>query len=312
VMVATAGAGAGLAGTATTATSAAGVTTTTTTLAGTTLATSTVGAAASYTAAGAALNAGFSALAVQASISLVNNGGDISKTLKEMGSSTTVKNTLVAMATAGVGTAVAGQGVSAVAAQTAAGCASGAVAGAGCEKGATTAAVLSTAGETYQSLVGYAANAGPGENRFGTKLDGSSTGNGTYEYNEITGQQLPSDRGMNVIGLNKPGSVLSQGGTVSRALNQVPFVNATAGLHDYIFNANQDLNFTLWNVPTMLPAAALAIPAALNNPNISWLTQVKQPTNWSANNASPSVPSVIRVDLNSVTQISTHLSERLK
>lgn len=312
VMVATAGAGAGLAGTATTATSAAGVTTTTTTLAGTTLATSTAGAAASYTAAGAALNAGFSALAVQASISLANNGGDISKTLKEMGSSTTVKNTLVAMATAGVGTAVAGQGVSAVAAQTAAGCASGAVTGAGCEKGATTAVVLSTAGEAYQSLVGYAANAGPGENRFGTKLDGSSTGNGTYEYNEITGQQLPSDRGMNVIGLNKPGSVLSQGGTVSRALNQVPFVNATAGLHDYIFNANQDLNFTLWNVPTMLPAAALAIPAALNNPNISWLTQVKQPTNWSANNASPSVPSVIRVDLNSVTQISTHLSERLK
>ena len=216
------------------------------------------------------------------------------------------------MATAGVGTVVAGQGVSAVAAQTAAGCASGAVTGAGCEKGATTAAVLSTAGEAYQSLVGYAANAGPGENRFGTKLDGSSTGNGTYEDNEITGQQLPSDRGMNVIGLNKPGSVLSQGGTVSRALNQVPFVNATAGLHDYIFNANQDLNFTLWNVPTMLPAAALAIPAALNNPNISWLTQVKQPTNWSANNASPSVPSVIRVDLNSVTQISTHLSERLK
>ena len=126
----------------------------------------------------------------------------------------------------------------------AAGCASGAVTGAGCEKGATTAAVLSTAGETYQSLVGYAANAGPGENKFGTKLDGSSTGNGTYEYNEITGQQLPSDRGMNVIGLNKPGSVLSQGGTISRALNQVPFVNATAGLHDYIFNANQDLNFT--------------------------------------------------------------------
>ena len=106
---------------------------------------STGGATTTYTAAGTALNAGFSALAAQASVSLANNGGDISKTLKDMGSSTSVRNMLVAMATAGVGTAVAGQGVSAVAAQTAAGCASGAVTGAGCEKGATTAAVLSTA-----------------------------------------------------------------------------------------------------------------------------------------------------------------------
>jgi len=254
-MVATGGMGAELAGTASTTTTA-GVATTT------------------YTAAGAALNAGFSALAAQASVSLANNGGDISKTLKDLGSSNTVKNTLVAMATANVGTSVAGQGVSAVAAQTAAGCATGAVTGAGCEQGAKTAAVLSTAGETYQSLVGYAANAGPGENRNGTRLDGAPTGNGTYEPIDRAGpnfgQQQPADRGMNVIGLNKSGSVLSQGGTVSRALNEVPFINATAGLHDYIFNANKDLNFTIWNVPTMVPAAALSIPAGLNNPNISW------------------------------------------
>ncbi len=60
----------------------------------------TVGATTTYTAAGAALNAGFSALAAQASVSLSNNGGDIGKTLKDLGSSNTVKNTLVAMATA--------------------------------------------------------------------------------------------------------------------------------------------------------------------------------------------------------------------
>lgn len=106
---------------------------------------------------------------------------------------------------------------------------------------------------------------------------------------------------MNVIGLNAPGSLLSQGGGVSRALNQVPFINATAGLHDYFFNSNQDLNFSLWNVPTMLPAAALAIPAALNNPNISWLTQVKQPDGitsapqWSTTTL-PSVQSIIRIN----------------
>ena len=98
----------------------------------------------------------FPASAAQASVSLANNGGDIGKTLKDLGSSNTVKNTLVAMATASVGTSVSGQGVSAVAAQTAAGCATGAVTGAGCEHGAKTAAVLSTAGETYQSLGGDA------------------------------------------------------------------------------------------------------------------------------------------------------------
>jgi Possible hemagglutinin (DUF637) len=262
----------------------------------------TVGTTTTFTAAGAAMNAGFSALAAQASVSLANNGGDISKTLKDLGSSSTVKNTLVAIATAGVGTSVAGQGVSAVAAQTAAGCATGAATGAGCEQGAKTAAVLSTAGETYQSLVGYAANAGPGENRNGTKLDGTSTGNASYEPVDRPGpnfgQQQPMDRGMNVIGLNAPGSVLSQGSAVSRALNEVPFINATAGLHDYIFNANQDLSFKLWNVPSMAPAAALSIPAALNNPNISWITQVKQPESVKQ----PMVPSVIRIDTNTTTQ----------
>lgn len=309
VTAATGGMGAELAGAASTTTTA-GVATTTTTIAiaGTTLAT-TVGATTTYTAAGAALNAGFSALAAQASVSLANNGGDTGKTLKELGLSNTVKNTLVAMATAGVGTSVAGQGVSAVAAQTVAGCASGAVTGAGCEQGAKTAAVLSTAGETYQSLVGYAANAGPGENRNGTKLDGTSTGNGTYEYNQITGQQLPQDRGMNVVGFNDPkkiGAIGAQGGAVSRALNQVPFINATAGLHDYIFNANTDFNFTLWNVPTMAPAAALSIPAALSNPNISWMTQVKQPESVKP----PVLPSVIRIDSNLTMQNAVSIEEQ--
>jgi hypothetical protein len=307
VMVATAGAGAGLAGTATTATSAAGVTTTTTTLAGTTLATSTAGAAASYTAAGAALNAGFSALAVQASISLTNNGGDISKTLKDMGSSTTVKNTLVAMATAGVGTAVAGQGVSAVAAQTAAGCASGAVTGAGCEKGATTAAVLSTAGETYQSLVGYAANAGPGENR-----NGEGRSDQTYDPDQF-GRQKPADQTMNVIGHNTPGSLTSQGSALSRTLNLVPTVNATAGLHDLIFNANW-LDHTAFNNLWTMPASALvAVPAALNNPNISWITQVKQSpsTGWATHKQPVTVQSVVRIKPN-VTMQDKQLVEALK
>ena len=201
------------------------------------------------------------------------------------------------MGTAGVGANFARQGVTAVAAQTVTGCVAGELSGAGCESGAKTAAVLSGAGEAYRAWVGYAANAGPGENRNGTKLDGTSTGDGSYEVIDHVGpnfgQQQPADYGMNVIGLNKPGFLLSQGSTVSRALNQVPFVNATAGLHDYIFNANSDLNFTLWNVPTMLPAAAVAIPASLHNPSIYWLTQIKQP---SAVKKLPVLPSVIRID----------------
>jgi hypothetical protein len=264
-----------------------------TTLATTTAATATAAATATTFAAGAAINAGFSALAAQASVSLVNNSGDIGRTLKDLGSTDSLQTLVASMATAGVGAGVAGQGVRAVAAQTLTGCVAGEVSGAGCESGAKSAAVISGAGEGYRALVGYAANAGPGANR-----PGSTTGTGAFEpirdkFSSNYGQQLPADRGMNVIGLNKPGSLLSQGGTVSRALNQVPFVNATAGIHDYIFNANPDLNFTLWNVPTMLPAAALAIPASLNNPNIFWLTQIKLPST----DIKPSAPpSIIRID----------------
>jgi hypothetical protein len=47
-------------------------------------------------------NAAFTSLAAQASIALVNNKGDVSKTLKELGSSQTVKATIAAALTAGV------------------------------------------------------------------------------------------------------------------------------------------------------------------------------------------------------------------
>jgi hypothetical protein len=54
------------------------------------------------TAAGAAVNAGFSALAASAAVSFVNNGGDIGKTLKDLGSKDSIKNIALAMVTAGV------------------------------------------------------------------------------------------------------------------------------------------------------------------------------------------------------------------
>jgi hypothetical protein len=305
IAVYTGGMGAELFGTTTSAAGAAGAAgASTTALAGTTLATTTAATATAasvttYTAAGAALNAGFGALVSTAGISFVNNGGDIGQTLKDMGSKDNVKNLLIAMGTGGVGASVAGQGFTAVAAQTLTGCVAGEVSGAGCETGAKTAAVLSGAGEAYRAWVGYAANAGPGENRNGTKLDGASTGNASYEpvrAGPNFGQQQPVDRGMNVIGFNQPGSWGSQGGTLSRALNQVPTVNATAGLHDYIFNAQWLEQTTFNNIWTMPASALVAIPAALNNPNILWVTQIKQPEST----RTPVVQSIIRINSNSL------------
>ncbi|MDR6518870.1 filamentous hemagglutinin [Variovorax paradoxus] len=57
--------------------------------------------AAQGSAVGAAANAGLSALASNAAVSLINNNGDIGATLRELGSSRTIKDILAAMATAG-------------------------------------------------------------------------------------------------------------------------------------------------------------------------------------------------------------------
>jgi len=94
----TGGMGAELLGTTTTtAATATTAATSTTTLGGLTLATSAGG----LTAAGAAVNAGFAALTAQAGVALVNNGGDLGKTLEQLGSEQSIKGLLTAMATAG-------------------------------------------------------------------------------------------------------------------------------------------------------------------------------------------------------------------
>jgi filamentous hemagglutinin len=72
------------------------VTTTTTTAAGVTTATTVT------TTAGMMANAAFTSLATQASITLVNNKGDIGKTLKDLSNSSTIKAALAAALTAGV------------------------------------------------------------------------------------------------------------------------------------------------------------------------------------------------------------------
>ncbi len=94
----TGGMGAELLGTTTTtAATATTAAASTTTLGGVTLATSAGG----LTAAGAAANAGFAALTAQAGVALVNNGGDIGKTLAQLGSSESLRNIALSMASAG-------------------------------------------------------------------------------------------------------------------------------------------------------------------------------------------------------------------
>ena len=82
-----------------------------------------------------------------------------------------------------------------------------------------------------------------------------------------------------MIGLNNKadaGSFFAQGSPLSDTLNHVPFINAVAGVHDYIFNAG--IPFNAVTNPLMMPLAALfAIPAALGNNNISWITTLKLP-----------------------------------
>jgi filamentous hemagglutinin len=60
-----------------------------------------VAGAVTTTALGAAVNAGFASLAAQAAVAMVNNGGDIGKTLQQLGSEQSIKGLLTTMATAG-------------------------------------------------------------------------------------------------------------------------------------------------------------------------------------------------------------------
>ncbi len=78
------------------------------------------------------------------------------------------------------------------------------------------------------------------------------------------------DGTISVVGL-----FFAQGSPLSNILNHVPFINATAGVHDFIFNAKW-LPFDAWTNPLMMsPAALFAIPAALGNNNINWITAMK-------------------------------------
>lgn len=114
VAVLTYGAGTALIGTtaaagAGTTTAAVGTTTaaaagggTITTFGGMTLATTTAAGVTTYTTTGIMVNAALTSLATQASVSLINNQGNVTQTLKDLGSKDTVKNLTTAVVTAGL------------------------------------------------------------------------------------------------------------------------------------------------------------------------------------------------------------------
>lgn len=131
--------------------------------------------------------------------------------------------------------------------------------------------MFSESAKFYANTVGRQANPLPGENRLQS----------TYKYDEITGRQYSDTWDQNVIGINQPikgawyspGNFSKQGGLVSRVLNLIPTMNATAGLHDYWFNLPKPygLEFTFANnIGTMLPAAAISVSASIGNYTQVW------------------------------------------
>lgn len=121
---------------------------------------------------------------------------------------------------------------------------------------------LSEASLYYEKNVGWKASIKPGENRQ----------KNYYVIDMTTGRQLVIDGSLNVIGLNEPltGNIqddfFKQGSALSRLLNRVPAMNATAALHDVWFDKPGGLEFNLINnVITMLPAALISIGAIFGN-----------------------------------------------
>ena len=121
---------------------------------------------------------------------------------------------------------------------------------------------LSKASTYYEKTVGWKADAQPGENR---PLN-------YYSVDIQTGRQLSADGSLNVIGLNEPltgnfgDDFFKQGAFLSKALNRVPAMNATAALHDVWFDKPDGLEFNVvTNLLTMLPAAIISIGAILGN-----------------------------------------------
>jgi filamentous hemagglutinin len=292
IAVATNGMGAELLGSSTTAATATG-SVTTTTLGGTTLATTTTTAATAtaaatsfttYSALGAAINAGLSSLAAQASVALVNNGGDIGRTLAQMGSEQSVKSILIAM---GVGatdaytgewgtTRVQSSGNTMVTdwAQRAQGfgvntLVKGMLTGASNAQEWATIAGAGAAGEAYRYWVGRSADIRPGLDRpGGPRFEPVIENSGLPRVPQVVVDGVVRE-GKN-IGLNQPCTSLvaiCHGTPISNALNTLPGFNAFATLHDTWGNWLDEKGKwnALTNIGSMPPALLINYGSLLDN-----------------------------------------------
>jgi hypothetical protein len=279
VAVASGGAGASMLGTTTTtATTVAGVTTTT---AVTTLGTTTLAVNGVATVAGAMANAAFTSLAAQASITLINNKGDVGKTLKEMGNSQTVKSMIIAAGVAGVTTYTADWGRTltpngntivsdwakrsqAYALNTAA---KGILTGTNSSSDWWTVAALGLSGEAYQYWVGRGADVRPGVDRDNPKFDSVEEG-GLFRVPQVTVNDVLREGKKIGFNANDCASVLSvcHGTTISNGLNTLPGFNAFATLHDTWMNKFQQLgsDSAAMNFGTMPPAIFITYGSLLD------------------------------------------------
>jgi filamentous hemagglutinin len=224
---------------------------------------------------GAAVTAGVQTLAAQAAISLVNNKGDIGKTLEDLGNSDTVKAVVGSMLIAGVasytdmwGRTLGETGnkllesvperAGAYALNT---FIKGAVTGAKNSNDWTTIAALGLANEAYEYWVGRDPDPRPGVDRpDGPVFDPDQEG-GLYRVPLAEGGREGKNFGPNKV-CDSIWSVC-QASPISNVMNQVPGLNAVATLHDVWMNwfeANSMFN-TATNVGTMLPAAFISYGA---------------------------------------------------
>ena len=230
----------------------------------------------------AAANAAFTSLVAQASISLINNKGDVGKTLDDLGSSHTVKNMLIAAGVAGVTTYTDSWGRTltpkgntivtdwakrsqAYALNTAA---KGVLTGSSSSSDWWTIAALGLAGEAYQYWAGRAADARPGVDRDKPVVDTLDQENGLYRMPRVMVNGVLRE-GKNV-GLDQLClSVLSvcHGTPISNALNTLPGFNAFATLHDG-WGEWLDKNGKNWNpgtnIGTMPPALLVTYGSLLD------------------------------------------------
>ena len=226
----------------------------------------------------AAANAAFSSLAAQASIMLINNKGDVGKTLKDMANSQTVKNTIIAAGVAGMtsytdtwGSTLTDNGNKIVTdwakrsqafmLNTAA---KGALTGAASSSDWWTIAALGLSGEAYQYWVGRGADARPGVDRGNPVFNPISEG-GLFRVPTVNVNDVIREG--NNVGLNQNPCLsltgICQGMPISNALNTLPGFNAFATLHDTWMNTPGFTN-TATNLGTMPPALMLTYGSLLD------------------------------------------------